>query len=60
MLNFCSGHLVVGGERLCEACENVDRAGGEVQMPEHWLRECEVLGDFWMVVAEKLDIWHSY
>src|SRR3978361_875039 len=60
MLNFHSGYLVAGGERLCEACENVDRVGGEVQTPENWLGECEVLEDFWKVVAEKLDIWHSH
>ena len=56
MLNFRSGHLVEGGEFECEECLNVGREGGLVQTPEHWLGECEVLGDFWSVIGDRLGV----
>ena len=47
MLNFCSGHLVDGGIFECKECARVEQEGGVVQTPEHWVGECEILGDFW-------------
>ena len=46
MLNFWLGHLVDGGQFECEEYYGVGQAGGYVQMPEHWLGECESLEKF--------------
>ena len=54
MLNFRSGHLVPGGDFECEECQGVGQEGGVVQIPEHWLGECEVLDRFWGAVGSRL------
>ena len=56
MLNFRSGHLIIGGCFDCEECHNVGQEGGCVQMPEHWIGECEVLGEFWCTIGECLGV----
>ena len=46
MLNFRSGHLVLGGAFECEEYHRVGQEKGVVQTPEHWLGECKVLAGF--------------